>query len=126
MIKGTKHILCECKCRFDGRKCNSDQWWNTAKCQCECRKHHVCEKDYVSNPVTRNCENGKYLSSIMDDSAMTSDTFIESYHKEKNFNEKKAPCKRQNFCILLAFLLIILGLFTAVISYCYLIKYWTK
>ena len=22
----TKHILCECKCRFDGRKCNSDQW----------------------------------------------------------------------------------------------------
>ena len=24
----TKHISCECKCRFDGRKCNSDQWWN--------------------------------------------------------------------------------------------------
>ena len=23
----TKHILCECKCRFDERKCNSDQWW---------------------------------------------------------------------------------------------------
>ena len=21
-----KHISCECKCRFDGRKCNSDQW----------------------------------------------------------------------------------------------------
>ena len=21
----TKHISCECKCRFDGRKCNSDQ-----------------------------------------------------------------------------------------------------
>ena len=21
-----KHLLCECKCRFDGRKCNSDQW----------------------------------------------------------------------------------------------------
>ena len=21
----TKHILCECKCRFDGKKCNSDQ-----------------------------------------------------------------------------------------------------
>ena len=27
----TKHI-CECKCRFDGRKCNSDQWWNNDKC----------------------------------------------------------------------------------------------
>ena len=25
-----KHISCECKCRFDGRKCNSEQWWNKA------------------------------------------------------------------------------------------------
>ena len=23
-----KHISCKRKCRFDGRKCNSDQWWN--------------------------------------------------------------------------------------------------
>ena len=22
----TKHISCECKCKFDGRSCNSDQW----------------------------------------------------------------------------------------------------
>ena len=28
----TKHISCKCKCRFDGRKCNSDQWWNDDKC----------------------------------------------------------------------------------------------
>ena len=28
----TKHISCECKCRFDGRKCNSDHWWNNDKC----------------------------------------------------------------------------------------------
>ena len=28
----TEHISCECKCRFDGRKCNSDQWWNNNKC----------------------------------------------------------------------------------------------
>ena len=27
-----KHISCECKCKFDGRKCNSDQWWNNDKC----------------------------------------------------------------------------------------------
>ena len=25
----TKHISCEYKCKFDGRKCNSDQWWIT-------------------------------------------------------------------------------------------------
>ena len=28
----TKHISCECKCSFDGRKCNSGQWWNNDKC----------------------------------------------------------------------------------------------
>ena len=28
----TKHILCECKCKFDGKKCNSDQLWNNDKC----------------------------------------------------------------------------------------------
>ena len=35
MIKGinelktlTKDIPCECKCKFDGKKCNSNQWWN--------------------------------------------------------------------------------------------------
>ena len=27
-----KHIPCKCKCRFDGRKCNSDQWLNNDKC----------------------------------------------------------------------------------------------
>ena len=27
-----KHISCECKCRFGGRKCNSNQWWNNNKC----------------------------------------------------------------------------------------------
>ena len=28
----TKDIPCDCKCRFDGRKCDSDQWWNNDKC----------------------------------------------------------------------------------------------
>ena len=28
----TNHISSECKCKFDGRKCNSDQWWNNNKC----------------------------------------------------------------------------------------------
>ena len=34
----TKHISCECKCKFDGRKCNSNQKWNNDKCRCECKK----------------------------------------------------------------------------------------
>ena len=54
----TKHISCECKCKFDERGCNSDQWWNNDK-------RHACEKDCVWNPVTCNCENGKYAASIM-------------------------------------------------------------
>ena len=28
----TKHISCESKCKFDGIKCNSNQWWNNDKC----------------------------------------------------------------------------------------------
>ena len=28
----TKHISSEYRCRFDGRKSNSDQWWNNDKC----------------------------------------------------------------------------------------------
>ena len=35
-----------------GKKYNSDQWWNNKKCLCECKKPHVCEKDYVWNPAT--------------------------------------------------------------------------
>ena len=40
----TKHISCECKCKFDGRKCNLDQWWNNNTCLCECKKQPACEK----------------------------------------------------------------------------------
>ena len=66
-----KHISCECKCRFDERKCNSYQWWNNNKCIRDCKKRHVCEKDYVCSPATCCCENGKCLLSIMDDLAIT-------------------------------------------------------
>ena len=95
------------KCRFDGGKCNSDQSWNNDTCLCECKKRHVFEKDYAWNPATCSYENGKYLASIMDDSAIKCDETkssgeAKSYDKT-NFNEKKAICKTQNFYILLAF-----------------------
>ena len=45
----SKHTLCECKCKVDKTKCNSNQWWNNDKCRFECKKHHICEKDYVWN-----------------------------------------------------------------------------
>ena len=31
-FKTLKYISWRCKCRFDGRKYNSDQWWNNEKC----------------------------------------------------------------------------------------------
>ena len=44
----TKDISCECKYKFDETKHNSNQWWNNNKCRCECKKIHLCEKDYFS------------------------------------------------------------------------------
>ena len=63
----TKHKSCKCKCKFDGRKCNSNQKWNNGKCQRECKKHDICKKDYIYNPATCSCKNGKYLANIRDD-----------------------------------------------------------
>ena len=31
-----RHTSCDCKCNFDGRKCNSNQKWNKNKYQCGC------------------------------------------------------------------------------------------
>ena len=84
-----KHISWECKCRFNEKKCNSDQWRNNDKCWCECKKCHVCKKKYVRNPATCNCENGKYLASFMDDSAITHDEVIESYNEDQKLSRKK-------------------------------------
>ena len=72
-----KHISCECAYKFDGRKCNLNQKWNNNKSWYECKKHHICKRDYIWNPATCNCENGKYLSSIIDDSVITCDEIIE-------------------------------------------------
>ena len=127
----TKHISCECKCNLDGTKCNSNQWWNNNKCWCECKKVQVCEKGYVWNPATCNCENGKHSASIADDSAIICDKVIESYEEEiktisTNFNEKNITCKAQNLYILLAFLLTTIAILIAVSIYCYLIIYQAK
>ena len=75
MIKGInksttpiKRVLCECRCQFDGRKCNSKQNRNNDKCQCEFKKpirHLACEEDYAWNPnaceCDKDCEIGEYL-----------------------------------------------------------------
>ena len=100
------------------------------------------KKDCVWNPAMCNCENEKYLASIMDDSVITCDEIIKSDKEsgdsgaklndkakpfdKTNFNEKKATCKMENLYILLGVLLITIVLLIAVSVYCYLIKYWAK
>ena len=41
------------------------------------KKYHICEKDYIWNPATCSCENGKYLASIIDDSVIMCYEIIE-------------------------------------------------
>ena len=43
---------------------------------CECKKHHICEKDYIWNSATWNYKNGKYFGSIIDNSVITCETVI--------------------------------------------------
>ena len=62
---------------------------------------HICEKDYVWNPARCNCENVKYIGSIMGDSVIICDEI--TYSEEKSFNLKNKTCKTQHFYILLAF-----------------------
>ena len=72
-------LSCECKCKFESRKCNSNQNWNNDKCWRECnylKKHHVCKKDYILSPAICSCEYGKYVASAIDDSVITCDETI--------------------------------------------------
>ena len=64
----TKHISCKCKCKFNSKKCNSNQKWNNNKCRCVCKnpKEHHCKKNYFWNPATCSCKNGKYARNISD------------------------------------------------------------
>ena len=121
----TKHISCECKCKFNDRKCNSNQKWNNDKCRCEYKnqkKYCVCKKDYIWNPATYSCKNGKYLESIIEDLVITCDEIIEETKTvRRNFNEKNETCKTKNFYILIAFLLITIALLIFVSLLIYLL-----
>ena len=103
------------------KKCNSDQWWNTINVFVSVKiAKRLCGKDYIWNLATSSFQNGKYLASIIDDSAITCDEIIDadaevnSNNKTKSngeqtktfpkcFNEKKKSYKTQNFLIFLPF-----------------------
>ena len=66
-----KHILFNCKCKFDSTTSNSNQKWNNNKSQCECVKYCTCKKYYAC--IYRN---GEYLKSITDTSVIVSEEII--------------------------------------------------
>ena len=46
----SKHTSCECKYKFDARKCNSNPKWNNDKCQCKCKnkkRNIFCAKEII-------------------------------------------------------------------------------
>ena len=58
----TKHVSCDCKCKFNSTACNSSQKWNNKTCECEYKNYRKCKKDYSCNPRTSICEISKYLN----------------------------------------------------------------
>ena len=129
----TKQISCKCKCKVDGRKCNSDQWWNNNKCQCECK--NVCEDDHILKPAKCSCINGKYLATVMDDSAITWGENINAKAKlydektknvAKKFNDKKKNVKYKISIFLFTFFPVSIIDGCLYLLYGYLIKYQAK
>ena len=55
--------------------------------QYECKKHHICEKDYICNPATCSCKNGKYLASIIYNLVITCNEIIDA-EEEKSYSNK--------------------------------------
>ena len=41
----TKHISCDCKCKFNSATCNSNREWNNETCLCACKNYRICQKD---------------------------------------------------------------------------------
>ena len=88
-------------------------------------KKHICKKEYIRNPTTCSCKDGKYLASIIYDSAIICDEIKKTGTKTitTNFREKiRINCNTQKCYILLAFLLITMALLIGVSIYCYLLK----
>ena len=52
--------------------------YNHNECHCNCKKYHMCKKDYNWNPSTCICENSRYLKSIVDTLVIVCDEIINS------------------------------------------------
>ena len=107
--KFTKHFSYNSKCKFNSRKCNSNQKQNIDIGQCECKKpikNCVCKTDFAWIPSTcpcqcvKHCDINKYLKhcscvkTIVDDLVITCDEIIDEPRTALiNSNDKKAKHK---------------------------------
>ena len=112
--KLTKLVSCKCKCKFDGRKCSVNQNRNYDKCRCEC-KRPIYGKDYIWNPGTCSCKNGKYLAIIIDNSEITWDEIIDA--EETKTILKNIICETKIFYIFLVSLLNTIALLLLVFTF---------
>ena len=94
----TKHISCKCQCKFDGRKCNSNQKWINNKCWCECKnpkEYNTCEKDYIWNPVICSCKTVEYLENTIEDSVITCNKVINDAENQQMCQQMlRLPCQQ--------------------------------
>ena len=81
----------------------------------------MCKKDYIWNRPTSGCENGKYSSSVTEDSVIVFDETIDTTETILT-KTVRAKGTSTNFYTLHGFLLITIALLIAVSIYCYLRK----
>ena len=98
----TKHISCECKCRFDGKNVIQVNGGITINIDVSIKTFMYVKKTMFGILLYIILEIAKYLASIMD--GIICNEIIDA--KETNFNETNITCETQNFYILLTFLLI--------------------
>ena len=119
----TKHKSYKCTCKFDGRKCNSNQKWNKDKCWCACKNKKTLRVQKrlhfqiteLQNPATCSCQN----ESIIDKSVtMCDETMEETKTVPTNFKKKSSLWNKK----FLRFTCCLISLMIAVSINCYLIK----
>ena len=128
-----KHISCECRCEFDGRKCNLRQKWNNVSVGVSVNKsikHCKCEEDYGWNPSIcawegdEDCEIGEYqkdcacIKSLVYDLIVTYDEIVDMSETTsvKSVNKKGFFL---TYIIFLGIICLTLLIFIAIVFYCH-------
>ena len=79
-----KDISCQRKARFDQKNVIQINSGTMINVDVSVINILYVKKNYIFNPATCSCENGKYLKSIMDDSAITCDEIIDTEAKSND------------------------------------------